>query len=44
MMQITVEVSDELGRQLQPFQDRILEVLERGLLKLLSEQSGNYCG
>lgn len=41
-MQITVEVSDELGRQLQPFQDRMLEVLERGLQELLSEQSGNF--
>ncbi|MUH00868.1 hypothetical protein F7734_54815 [Scytonema sp. UIC 10036] len=42
-MQITVEVSEELGRQLQQFQDRLPEVVERGLQELLSEQlSGNF--
>ena len=41
-MQITVEVSEELGQQLQQFQDRLLEVVERGLQELLSEQSGNF--
>lgn len=41
-MQITLEVSDELGRQLQQFQDRLHEVLERGLVELLSEQSSNF--
>lgn len=41
-MQITVEVSQELGQQLQQFQDRLPEVVERGLLELLSEQSGNF--
>ncbi|GAA6622002.1 hypothetical protein [Scytonema sp. NUACC26] len=38
MMQITVEVSEELGRQLQQFQDRLPEVVECGLQELLSEQ------
>ncbi|MDZ8032280.1 MULTISPECIES: hypothetical protein [unclassified Nostoc] len=42
MMQITVEVSEELGQQLQPFQDRLQEIVERGLKELLSEQSGNF--
>lgn len=41
-MQITVEVSQELGQQLQQFQDRLPEVVERGLLELLSEQSSNF--
>jgi hypothetical protein len=39
-MQITVEVPDELGRQLQQFHDRIPEVLERGLQELLYESPG----
>jgi hypothetical protein len=41
-MQITVEVSEELGQQLQQFQDRLQEIVERGLQELLSEQSGNF--
>ena len=40
-MQITVEVSEELGQQLQQFQDRLSEVVERGLKQLLSEQRSN---
>jgi phage terminase Nu1 subunit (DNA packaging protein) len=36
-MQITVEVPDELGQQLQQFSDRIPELLERGLQELLYE-------
>ncbi|HLP90424.1 MAG TPA: hypothetical protein VK184_17795 [Nostocaceae cyanobacterium] len=42
MMQITVEVSEELGQQLQQFQDRLQEIVERGLQELLNEQSGNF--
>ncbi|MBN3909580.1 MAG: hypothetical protein HWQ35_24500 [Nostoc sp. NMS1] len=42
MIQITVEVSEELGQQLQQFQDRLQEIVERGLQELLSEQSGNF--
>jgi phage terminase Nu1 subunit (DNA packaging protein) len=41
-MQITVEVPDELGRQLQQFHDRIPEVLERGLQELLYESPGEF--
>ncbi|HBE19710.1 MAG TPA: hypothetical protein DEG17_24115 [Cyanobacteria bacterium UBA11149] len=41
-MQITLEVSDELGRQLQQFPDRWQEVLSRGLQELLREQSANF--
>jgi hypothetical protein len=42
MMQITVEVSEALGQQLQQFQDRLQEIVERGLQELLSEQSSNF--
>jgi uncharacterized Zn-finger protein len=41
-MQITVEVSEELGQQLQQFQGRLQEIVERGLQELLCEQSGNF--
>jgi 3-methyladenine DNA glycosylase/8-oxoguanine DNA glycosylase len=41
-MQITVEIPDSLVQQLQPFQDRLAEVLERGLQELLNERSGNF--
>ena len=40
-MQITVEVPDDLGKQLQQFQDRLPELLERGFNELQNEQSGN---
>jgi hypothetical protein len=39
MMQIIIDVPNELGKQLQPFQDRLPEVLERGLRDLRSEKS-----
>ncbi|MCG6133873.1 MAG: hypothetical protein MET45_04305 [Nostoc sp. LLA-1] len=42
MMQITVEVSEELGQKLQQFQDRLQEIVECGLQELLSENSGNF--
>jgi hypothetical protein len=41
IMQITVEVPDALGKQLQQFQDRLPELLERGFHELQNEQSGN---
>jgi phage terminase Nu1 subunit (DNA packaging protein) len=41
-MQITVEVPDDLGQQLQQFSDRIPELLERGLQELLYEHPGNF--
>ena len=34
---ITIRVPDELGRQLEPFRDRLPEVLERGLRDILAE-------
>ena len=40
-MQITIEVSEPLGEKLQPFSDRLPELLERGLQELQNEQSGN---
>ncbi len=36
-VQITIEVPNDLGQQLQRYQDRLPEVLERGLLELMSE-------
>jgi phage terminase Nu1 subunit (DNA packaging protein) len=41
-MQITIEVSDELGQQLQQFRDRIPELLERGLQELLYEHPATF--
>ena len=38
-MQITIEVPNDLGQQLQQFQDRLPEVLERGLYELMAEKS-----
>jgi hypothetical protein len=37
-MQIVLEISERLGVQLAQFEDRLPEVLERGLQELLSEQ------
>ncbi|MFQ5856886.1 MAG: hypothetical protein ACE5LU_14830 [Anaerolineae bacterium] len=42
MMEITIQVSDDLAQQLQRFQDRLPEVLERGLRELLAERSGQF--
>ena len=39
MAQITIQVSDELVEQLQPFRDRLPEVLERGLGELSGDAS-----
>ena len=39
MAQITIQVSDELVEQLQPFRDRLPEVLERGLGELSGDTS-----
>lgn len=38
MAQITIQVSDELVEQLQPFRDRLPEVLERGLGELSGDK------
>lgn len=37
-MQITIEVPDPLGHKLQQFNDRLPELLERGLQELQNEQ------
>jgi len=37
-MQVKVEVPDSLAQKLQPFSDRLPEVLERGAQQLLNEQ------
>jgi hypothetical protein len=41
-MQITIEVPERLGQQLRRFQDRLPEVLERGVQEILGEQSGLF--
>ena len=41
-MEITIEVPEALGRQLQPFRERLPEVLERGLRELLAERSSDF--
>ena len=41
-VQITIEVPDSLGKQLNRFQDRLPEALERGIRELESEQPENY--
>lgn len=42
MMEITINVPDRLGQQLQQFGERLPEVLERGMQELLNEQSDNF--
>jgi hypothetical protein len=42
MMEITIQVPDELGQQLRLYQDRLPEVLERGLRELVAERSGGF--
>ena len=39
-MQITIDVPDSLGQKLQQFDDRLPELLERGLQELQNEQAG----
>ena len=39
-VQITVEVSAELGEEIKPYHNRIAELLERGLRDVKSEESG----
>ena len=38
-IEITIEVPETLGRQLQQMQDRLPEVLERGLREIVAEAS-----
>jgi hypothetical protein len=39
MMEITIQVPDELGRQLQRYQERLPELLARGLHEVMAESS-----
>ena len=39
-IEITIQVPDSLGRQLQQLHDRLPEVLERGLRDVLAEETG----
>jgi hypothetical protein len=39
-MQITIEVPDRLGEEIKRYQDRLPELLERGLEELKSEEAG----
>ncbi|MFN8484898.1 MAG: hypothetical protein U0768_17830 [Anaerolineae bacterium] len=41
-MEITVQVPDKLGRELQQVQDRLPEVLERGLREVLAETTPQF--
>ena len=41
-MQITIEVPDTLGRQLQNFRERWPEILERGLRELSAEKAAEF--
>ncbi len=41
-MEITVQVPDTLGRQLQRFKERLPEMLDRGLRELLAESSAEF--
>jgi hypothetical protein len=40
MVQITLQLSNDLAERLAPFQDRLPELLERGLTDLLSDEAG----
>ena len=41
-MQITIEVPDGLGRQLQKFRERLPEILERGLREVSAEADEGF--
>jgi uracil-DNA glycosylase len=41
-MEITIQVPEALGRQLQPFRERLSEMLERGLREILAGRSGDF--
>ncbi len=42
MLEITIQVPNDLAQKLQPFQDRLPEVLERGLQELLVESLTDF--
>ena len=39
---ITIQVPNTLGKQLQPFRERLPEILERGLHEMLAEKPGKF--
>ena len=41
-MEITIKLPDVLGQKLRPFQDRLPEVIERGLQALLAESQVDF--
>jgi len=41
-VEITIQVPDVLGQQLQRFRERLPEILERGLRDMLTERSGDF--
>ena len=41
-MEIIIKISDNLGQKLQPFQDRLPEVIERGLREMLAESQVEF--
>jgi hypothetical protein len=41
-MEITIQVPDSLGQRLQQYQERLPEVLERGLREVVDESSGAF--
>ena len=41
-MEITIQLPETLGQALQPFQDRLPEVVERGLRELLAESQVEF--
>jgi hypothetical protein len=41
-VEITIQVPDTLGQQLQRFQDRLPEVLERGLREVMAERADAF--
>jgi hypothetical protein len=41
-IEITVQVPDALGQQLQRFRDRLPEILERGLREVLAENARDF--
>lgn len=42
MMEITIQVPDALGQRLQQYQERLPEVLERGLREVTDEGAGAF--
>lgn len=41
-VEITIQVPDALGQQLQRFRERLPEILERGLREMLAERQGDF--